>query len=173
MIRRLCHTPLGDLQLGASGGRLVHCCWATPSCPSGQVESRGVQAVLSPNDGPLPTDEEVLKMAAAQLMEYMGGRRVAFRLPYALRGTPFQCRVWQALLEVPYGQTENYASLARRIGNPRAVRAVAQACHRNPVAVIVPCHRIIASDGRLCGYAGGIAIKRGLLLCEGVVTGNE
>lgn len=108
----------------------------------------------------------VLRRAAKQLDAYLGGRRESFKLPLDLQGTPFQRRTWEALLHIPYGHTITYAELARRIGRPKATRAVANACGRNPVAVVVPCHRVIASDGGLGGYAGGVALKRRLLSLE-------
>jgi len=103
---------------------------------------------------------------AKQLAEYDAGRRDRFELPLALAGTVFQRRVWQALLEVPCGTTISYAELARRVGAPRGVRAVGAAVGRNPVSVIVPCHRVVGSDGSLTGYAGGLERKRALLARE-------
>jgi O-6-methylguanine DNA methyltransferase len=102
-----------------------------------------------------------------QLDEYAGGARRAFELPLALAGTPFQLRVWEELRRIPYGATISYGELARRIGRPAAVRAVAQACGANPVPVVVPCHRVVGADGRLVGYGGGLPWKRFLLELEG------
>ncbi|MFO7608567.1 MAG: methylated-DNA--[protein]-cysteine S-methyltransferase [Candidatus Krumholzibacteriia bacterium] len=104
----------------------------------------------------------------AQLDEYFAGARTAFDLPLAPAGTPFQRRVWALLQAIPYGQTITYAELARRAGNPAACRAVGAANGRNPLPVVVPCHRVIGSGGRLTGYAGGLAAKARLLALEGV-----
>ncbi|HEY2258959.1 MAG TPA: methylated-DNA--[protein]-cysteine S-methyltransferase [Solirubrobacteraceae bacterium] len=103
---------------------------------------------------------------AGQLDEYFQGRRATFTVPLALTGTTFQLRVWAALQQIGHGQTISYAELARRIGQPAGARAVGLANGRNPVAVIVPCHRVIATDGRLTGYGGGLERKRLLLDLE-------
>jgi methylated-DNA-[protein]-cysteine S-methyltransferase len=102
----------------------------------------------------------------AQLSEYFAGERTAFEVPLALHGSPFELRVWRALQEIPYGATTSYGELARRIGHPTAARAVGMANGRNPVAVIVPCHRVIGADGTLTGYGGGLERKRLLLDLE-------
>jgi methylated-DNA-[protein]-cysteine S-methyltransferase len=101
-----------------------------------------------------------------QLAEYFAGARTVFDVSLALEGTPFQRAVWSALGEIPYGQTISYGELARRIGRPSAVRAVGLANGRNPVGVIVPCHRVVGADGALTGYGGGIERKRFLLELE-------
>lgn len=105
---------------------------------------------------------------ARQLEAYFQGRRRRFDLPLTLDGTPFQLRVWNALLDIPFGTTASYADVARAIGHPRAGRAVGGANRRNPIPIIVPCHRVIGSNGDLVGYAGrtGLAIKRYLLDLE-------
>lgn len=108
-------------------------------------------------------DPEALSDAAGQLREYFAGSRKWFDIPLALRGTPFQVKVWQALLEVPYGETRSYKQIAERIGSPKAVRAVGGSNNRNPVPLIVPCHRIIGAGGALVGYAGGMYVKTFLL----------
>ena len=110
---------------------------------------------------------QVAAQAVAQLEEYFSGKRRRFTLPLDLRGTPFQRRVWKALLQIPYGETRSYRQIARQVGNPKAARAVGMANHANPVGIIVPCHRVIASDGSLGGYAGGIRMKARLLRLEG------
>jgi methylated-DNA-[protein]-cysteine S-methyltransferase len=112
-------------------------------------------------------DAVPLRLAAQQLMEYFAGARRRFDLPLNLGGTPFQRRVWQELQEIPFGETWSYGQLARRIGNAGASRAVGLANNRNPVAVIVPCHRVIGADGSLTGYGGGLDRKRWLLTHEG------
>ncbi|MFZ6771705.1 methylated-DNA--[protein]-cysteine S-methyltransferase [Undibacterium sp. SXout7W] len=112
-------------------------------------------------------DHPVLLAASQQLSEYFEGQRQEFTLPLDLSaGTVFQQTVWQALLKIPYASTESYSGLANQIGNPRAVRAVGAANGRNPVSIIVPCHRVIAANGALTGYAGGMQHKQALLNLE-------
>jgi O-6-methylguanine DNA methyltransferase len=108
---------------------------------------------------------------AAQLAEYFAGQRREFTFPLDLRGTPFQLACWRALLAIPYGETRTYADIARSVRKPQAFRAVGMANNRNPIAIVVPCHRVIASDGTLCGYGGGLDVKRRLLELEGALTG--
>ncbi len=105
--------------------------------------------------------------AAEQLDEYFAGRRQCFDLELAPRGTAFQLRVWQALAEIPYGETVSYAEIAERLGRPGAARAVGRANGTNPIPVVVPCHRVIGADGSLTGYGGGLPIKQALLELEG------
>ncbi len=107
------------------------------------------------------------RVAIGQLLEYLEGKRTEFDLPLDLRGTPFQIAVWSALLEIPYGETRSYQQIANAIGRPRAVRAVGAANGANPVAIVVPCQRVIASDGTLHGYGGGLDLKARLLAMEG------
>ena len=120
--------------------------------------------------GPEAPDHPVLSRAAAQLAEYFAGRRKAFDLPLAPAGTPFQQAVWRALADIPFGETRTYAGLARALGRPRAARAVGAANGRNPLPIVLPCHRVIGSDGGLTGYAGGLAVKRRLLELEGALA---
>ncbi len=110
--------------------------------------------------------DPVLAAARTQLGEYFEGRRSEFALPLNLVGTPFQKRVWEALLEIPYGQTMSYGELAKRIGNPAASRAVGLANGHNPVSIIVPCHRVIGANRSLTGYGGGLERKKFLLGLE-------
>jgi len=105
-----------------------------------------------------------------ELKEYFAGHRRQFSFPLDLRGTPFQVKCWRALLEIPFGETRTYADIARAVGCPQGFRAVGMANNRNPIAIVVPCHRVIASDGTLCGYGGGLDIKRKLLELEGALT---
>lgn len=105
--------------------------------------------------------------AVEQLREYFDGRRRVFDVPLAVSGTPFQRRVWRALETVGYGETITYAELARRAGRPGAARAAGAANGRNPVSIVLPCHRVIGSNGRLTGYAGGLPVKEWLLTHEG------
>lgn len=109
----------------------------------------------------------VLVMARQQLQEYFSGRRQAFQVPLDMSaGTPFQQSVWQALLRIPFGATASYGELAQQLGKPSAARAVGAANGRNPVSIIVPCHRVIAGSGALTGYAGGLHNKQALLALE-------
>ena len=111
-------------------------------------------------------DSPLLRDCAAQVREYIAGTRRAFTVPLALEGTPFQRSVWNAIAAIPYGETVSYAALARRIGSAAASRAVGAATGRNPVSIIVPCHRVVGSDGSETGYAGGIERKRRMLALE-------
>lgn len=105
--------------------------------------------------------------AAGQLEEYFGGKRTSFDIPLDLRGTPFQLQVWQALARIPYGEVRSYKQIAEAIGSPKAVRAVGGANNRNPVSIIIPCHRVIGAGGDMVGYGGGLPIKQFLLSHEG------
>jgi O-6-methylguanine DNA methyltransferase len=107
-----------------------------------------------------------------ELEEYFAGERRAFTFALDLRGTDFQRACWRALLAIPYGETRSYGDIARAVGRPQGFRAVGMANNRNPVAIVVPCHRVIASDGTLCGYGGGLDVKRKLLELEGALTGT-
>ena len=111
-------------------------------------------------------DATLFTEAIAQLQAYFAGQRSEFTLPLALAGTPFQQRVWTALQDVPFGQTISYGQLAARIGQPGAARAVGLANGRNPVSIVVPCHRVVGSTGRLTGYGGGLQRKQYLLALE-------
>lgn len=118
--------------------------------------SRQGQEVLSP----------VLEETARQLSEYFSGKRREFSLPLSPKGTEFQLRVWRALETIPYGETRSYGDIARLIGSPKACRAVGMANHRNPISIIVPCHRVVGANGSLTGYGGGLDAKRFLLDLE-------
>ncbi|MGL6225357.1 MAG: methylated-DNA--[protein]-cysteine S-methyltransferase [Thermoguttaceae bacterium] len=109
---------------------------------------------------------DLLKRAVQELEEYFGGKRRLFDLPLAPSGTPFMQKVWNQLIQVPFGQTATYRDIAEQIGNPKAVRAVGGANHRNPIPIFIPCHRIIGTNGKLIGYAGGLGIKKYLLDLE-------
>ena len=136
----------------------------------------GLRAILWEDDDPVrvplgeltaASDHAVLAATAQQLTEYFAGKRTVFELPLDMPGTPFQRKVWEALLTIPFGETRSYGAIARQIGHPTAFRAVGAANGRNPVSIIVPCHRAIGSNGTLTGFAGGIEIKRRLLALEG------
>ena len=120
----------------------------------------------APIDAPECPDDPLLREAATQVTDYFAGRRTRFELPLDLQGSPFQQSVWQALRNIECGATKSYADIARSIGLPQAVRAVGAAVGRNPVSVIVPCHRVLGSGGQLTGYAGGLDRKRALLALE-------
>lgn len=112
----------------------------------------------------------LLERARKQLAEYFAGKRTAFDLPLAANGTDFQRNVWQRLCEIPFGRTSSYGEVAARVGNPKASRAVGAANGRNPIAVIVPCHRVIGADGSLTGFGGGLERKRWLLEHERAIV---
>lgn len=131
---------------------------------------RGLRQVQFQPDSasPVPAMENrrlppLLKEAQSQLSAYFAGKLQTFDLPLDLAGTPFQLRVWQALRDIPFGETRSYGAVAQALGKPGAARAVGGANHENPVAIVVPCHRVIGSSGALVGYAGGMAWKRWLL----------
>jgi len=110
---------------------------------------------------------EKLRLYEEQLKAYFRGKLQKFTFPLDLAGTDFQKKCWNALLQIPYGQTCSYADIARKIGSPRAFRAVGQANHNNPIAIVVPCHRVVTSSGDLGGYGGGLSTKEKLLQLEG------
>jgi methylated-DNA-[protein]-cysteine S-methyltransferase len=141
-------TPIGPLLLTGADGRLSGVAFADSSGPR--------------------TSEPLFLEAESQLRAYFDGELERFELPLAPRGTAFQRSVWDALLEIPYGSTTTYSDLAAAIGRPGACRAVGAANGRNPLAVIVPCHRVVGASGALTGYGGGLERKRLLLALEGV-----
>lgn len=113
-----------------------------------------------------------LRAYVLQLEEYFARRRREFSFALDLRGTGFQLACWHALLAIPFGETRSYAHIARAVGKPQGFRAVGMANNRNPIAIVVPCHRVIASNGTLCGYGGGLDVKRKLLELEGALSGT-
>lgn len=149
-------SPIGRLTLLSKGGRLT--CLAMED----QAHATAVPPDCVRDDGPFAD-------VVAQLGEYFAGERTRFEVPMAFEGTDFQRRVWSELCAIPYGRTISYGELARRVDNPRASRAVGSANGRNPIAVIVPCHRVIAGDGSLGGYGGGLERKVVLLELERAV----
>lgn len=122
-------------------------------------------AAESPKDAALE-ETELLNDAAKQLTDYLAGKRKDFELPLSPEGTEFQKAVWEALLTIPYGETRTYKQIAEQIGNPKACRAVGMANNKNPISIIVPCHRVIGSNGKLVGYGGGLEVKKKLLELE-------
>lgn len=152
-VHTVVESPIGPLTLVAQDGALA-----------GLYMDK--QRHLPPADTFGEPDPGPLRAAATQVEEYFAGRRTEFDLPLALGGTPFQRTVWEALREIPYGETVSYRELAERIGRPTAVRAVGLANGKNPISIVVPCHRVVGSGGDLTGYGGGIARKRHLLEFE-------
>lgn len=153
-------TPLGTMLIAGAGEGLVGA-WFP-----GQRHFMGIAEGWTRHDG-----EALLREAAAQLAAYFAGRLAAFDLPLAPRGTPFQQEVWSAIARVGYGVTSSYGEVAAALGKPAAARAVGAATGRNPIGIIVPCHRLVGRLGALTGYAGGIDRKRWLLDLEVARTG--
>jgi len=145
-------SPVGVLRLVADDASLVAVLW--PEEREGRVKFP---------DEPASGDNHVLAATADQLGEYFAGQRRTFDLPLHLRGTEFQQQVWRSLAAIPYGETSTYAKQAAVVGRPRAVRAVGSANGRNPLSIVLPCHRIVAASGALAGFAGGIETKQWLL----------
>ncbi len=151
----------------------------TTNTPVGRLKlianDAGLAAVLWPNDNPnrvkitahLDKSHPVLLKAEEQLQEYFLGKRKNFSLKLNPIGTEFQRKVWQALLTIPFGETTSYLDLAQRVGNTKACRAVGAANGKNPISIIIPCHRVIGSNGKLTGFAGGLDTKAQLLSLEG------
>ena len=151
MDQRIIDSPVGCLLLGAQEGKLVQ--------------------VRLINDEEKHCDflgtDPVLEMAQEQIAQYFAGERAEFDLPIVMQGTAFECALWQQLVKIPFGETTNYGNLANILGKPSASRAVGRACSRNPLLIVVPCHRVVAASGRLTGFSGGMEAKRSLLILEG------
>lgn len=140
------------------------------------ASDQGLVAILWEHDNPrrvrlgnlVESDEQpILTETTRQLNEYFSGKRTEFSVPLDVHGTKFQKDVWEALLAIPFGETRTYGQLARQLGNPKAIRAVGAANGRNPISIIVPCHRVVGSTGKLTGFAGGLDAKSYLLRLEG------
>jgi len=145
-------SPVGPLRLEAQDGSLV-------------------ALHLNAKPGPENLEDPVLADATEQLRAYFAGERTSFDLPLDMHGNPFEKRVWDELKEIPYGETVSYGEIAARVGAPGAARAVGLANGRNPIAIIVPCHRVIGANGKLVGFGGGLPMKRALLdLEQGVAS---
>ncbi len=154
-----CHmarTPLGLLRLSASEDGLTEVIFPSraPSEPKPVPRTRGEA-------------QDHLRAAVSQLTEYFNGKRTRFQLQLDLRGTDFDCEVWQMLLKIPCGKTRTYGQLAKELGAITLARAVGGACGRNPISIVVPCHRVIGADSSLTGYGGGVSRKEKLLRLEG------
>lgn len=148
-------TPIGSLRLVSDGTQLL------------TIEFEGQ---YSEDMQGSECSDTVLASCARQLSEYFVGARKGFKLPLGAHGTPFQQSVWAALLDIPYGEVRSYRDIARSINNKAAVRAVGAANGRNPLPIVVPCHRVIGSDGSLTGFAGGLGTKTWLLQLEGALA---
>jgi methylated-DNA-[protein]-cysteine S-methyltransferase len=169
-------SPVGDLLLAATaeGLREIEFASHVPAADyAGRLRERGIDAIrLERIDDADPTVRDILARTATELTEYFGGKRAQFDIPLDWgRMAPFQRAVLEATAAVPFGRVDTYAGIARRIGKPGATRAVGNALGRNPIPVIVPCHRVIRSDASLGGYTGGLGIKQHLLNLEGVTLG--
>ena len=159
-------SPAGDLLLGECEGALCLCDWLIdPSRREAMARrmQKGLHAIFQSGETPL------LQEARRQLNQYFEGGRQTFTLPLRLVGTSFQQEVWEVLRKIPYGKCCSYAAIAQQIGRPEAVRAVANAIGANPLSLLIPCHRVIGSSGKLTGYAGGLKAKRFLLAKEGAL----
>ena len=154
-------TPLGAMLLVRTAQGLAGA-WF-----EGQKDHPGVLAA------PRRSEDALLTKTAAQLTEYFSGERTEFDLPLDLHGTEFECGVWRALLKISAGKTQSYGDIARAVSSPKGVRAVGSAVGKNPLSIIVPCHRVMGSDGSLTGYAGGLDRKRALLKLEGVTVQGD
>lgn len=153
-------TPIGVMILTANDHAVTRIAFAddSPDCNRPEAEASEVRTIETA--GPL------LRQAARELEEYFAGTRCAFTFALSASGTPFQLRVWEALRAIPYGETRTYAQIAAAVGNPRASRAVGMANNRNPIPVVIPCHRVVGASGSLTGYAGGLDKKSFLLGLE-------
>jgi len=154
-------SPVGRIKLGSTEKGL---CWLELPGSAGRGFAGWLRAQLP--DAEVVEDEAPNRSTKEQVLAYLAGERLHFELPLDLRATPFQHTVYEELLAIPYGETRSYAEVARRIGKPRAVRATGTANGANPIPLVIPCHRVIAADGGLGGYGGGLALKRRLLAME-------
>jgi O-6-methylguanine DNA methyltransferase len=169
-------SPVGPLFLAASGQGLVALEFDArlPGQQTIRPNPRDMRAEHRREKGKevqFEESEDAMRTYLQQLEEYFAGQRREFSFALDLRGTDFQLACWRVLLAIPYGETRTYGDIARAVGRPHGFRAVGMANNRNPVAIVVPCHRVIASDGTLCGYGGGLDVKRKLLELEGALSG--
>jgi methylated-DNA-[protein]-cysteine S-methyltransferase len=164
-------SPLGDIALTANDQGLTALTFMTGKDVTnkelGRTKIEGTSPLLIPEG--YQENPEKFTQVCQQLTEYFTGERKKFDLPLAATGTPFQQKVWHALCAIKQGETKTYAWLAKKINNEKAVRAVGSANSANPIPLIVPCHRVIGSNGKLTGYAGGLALKARLLMHEGAL----
>jgi len=150
-------SPVGKLKLVASDTALVGLFWEKEDLSHFRFEPARTSS---------ESEHPILSRAETQLKEYFGGKRKSFDLPLAPTGTPFQGKVWKALRQIPFGTTKSYLEIAQAIGSPKACRAVGAANGRNPISIIIPCHRVIGADGKLTGFGGGLDVKEKLLSLE-------
>ncbi len=160
-------TPIGELILGQFAGRLCLLDFRYRRMRA-SIDRRLQTFFAAPYVK--VAEDPLLAQVRQALSEYFSGKRQDFTLPLRLAGTPFQVQVWEALRTIPYGKTVSYKALAERVGRPQAVRAVAAANGANAIGIIIPCHRVIASDGSLGGYGGGLRAKKWLLQREGALS---
>jgi methylated-DNA-[protein]-cysteine S-methyltransferase len=165
---QLYSSPVGMLKIADFNEKLCMCDWLyrTQRSRIDQRISAGLKADF------VESDTDLLSETRKQLEEYFSGNRKAFTLPLQWVGSDFQQRVWQALMEIPYGKTMTYKGLTEKLGNPDTIRAVASANGANAISIIVPCHRVIGSNGELIGYAGGLPAKKRLLQLEKAIPEN-
>lgn len=162
-------TPMGELIIGDYQNKICICDWRYRKMRQ-QIDKR-IQGFLKADY--LEGKSDLLEETKKQFSQYFEGNRQAFELPLWMLGTDFQKSVWQALIEIPYGETVTYLNLSKKLGNEKAIRAVASANGANAISIIIPCHRIIGSDGKLVGYAGGLNIKKKLLELEGSLDKSQ
>lgn len=156
------NSPCGKLILASAGEKLCLCDWSESRCLERNIQSVSSCLGVEFKEG----NSAILQSASRQLDEYFTGRRTTFDIPLCFAGTEFQKDVWNALLEIPYGATYSYMDIARTVGKPKGVRAVAQAIGANRMSIFVPCHRVIGTNHSLTGFAGGLEAKRFLLELE-------
>lgn len=157
-------TPLGNILLVEEDGRLIRVKYLDPD----PVESEIMNALSVPDEEVYQQDTPFLDATEAQLQEYFKDNRTQFDLPFHYTGTSFQEQVWDVIASVPFGEFVTYGEIARRIGRANAGRAIGNACGRNPLPIIVPCHRVLGANGALGGYSSGLDKKRWLLRLEGI-----
>lgn len=155
-------SPVGEIIIGSYDGKLCLADWRYRKIRS-TIDAR-IQKILDAEY--VEESSEVIEETIIQLEEYFTHKRKIFNIPLLMLGTDFQKSVWEGLIKIPYGETASYLELAKNIGNEKAVRAVASANGANAISILIPCHRIIGSDGSLTGYAGGLDVKRKLLEIE-------
>lgn len=158
-------TPCGSIRLASFASRICLCDWIRSPHSEYNIGRLGRMLDADFAEG----SSDVIAATIRQLDEYFAGKHKVFDVPLLMCGTDFQKRVWVELQHIPYGSTVSYATIARRLGKPDAVRAVARAIGANPMSILVPCHRVIGTDGSLTGYAGGIPAKQHLLALEKIV----
>lgn len=156
-------SALGKFTIASEGGAIVAAILGELSADILRRKPAAVTAILN---NAKKGGNALITRTAAQLDEYLCGKRRCFDLPLRLHGTPFQLSVWNALRDIPFGETRNYKQIAAAIGKPNACRAVGNANNKNPISIIIPCHRVIGTDGGLTGYGGGLDVKARLLALE-------